>query len=341
MVKLEVDDGDLSMLMIMGVTGAGKSYFINQLVGKQVVEESDSLHSCTQQCQLVPATIAGNKTLVIDTPGFDDSKRSDTEILTEIANVLTAQYELGVKLKGIIYLHRISDTRYQSSAIKTLQMFQKICGTSAMKNVMLCTTRWDGVGATLGAKREKQLKDDFWAYMVHNGSTMTRFYGDDDSARTIAGQLLCRNTVVLDIQRELSEEGLNLNETTAGQFIGNNLQDLEKKYKEELVELEEMKRQLRESDRAMRLQLQEDWEKERERLRRVQEQQVSLVQPTAENVREEITKKRSKMKKIMGFVPLALSVFAALIGIPPGLTVGLTNWMTGDDGNGSLLDLFS
>ncbi|EPS39061.1 hypothetical protein H072_7152 [Dactylellina haptotyla CBS 200.50] len=341
MVKISTEDEDLNMLMVMGVTGAGKSYFINQLVGKKIVEESDSLHSCTQQCQLVPATIAGHKTLIIDTPGFDDSKRTDTEILTEIANVLTAQYELGVKLKGIIYLHRITDTRYQSSAIKTLQMFQKICGSDAMKNVTLCTTRWSEVGANLGAKREKQLKEDFWAYMVHNGSAMTRFYGDEDSARTIAAQIICKNTIVLDIQKELSEEGLNLNETTAGQFIGNNLQDLEKKYREELSDLEEMKQKLRENDRAMRLQIQQDWENEKERLRRIQEQQVSLEQPTAANIRQEITKKRGKLDKIMGFLPLAFGVFGALIGIPPGVTVGITNWMTGDDGNGSFFDLFN
>jgi predicted GTPase len=34
------------MILVMGVTGAGKSYFINQLAGSKVVEEGDSLDSC-------------------------------------------------------------------------------------------------------------------------------------------------------------------------------------------------------------------------------------------------------------------------------------------------------
>jgi ABC-type uncharacterized transport system ATPase component len=35
-----------SMVVVMGVTGAGKSYFINQLAGKQVVQEGSYLDSC-------------------------------------------------------------------------------------------------------------------------------------------------------------------------------------------------------------------------------------------------------------------------------------------------------
>ena len=37
----------LCMVVVMGVTGAGKSYFINKLAGRKVTEEGDSLHACT------------------------------------------------------------------------------------------------------------------------------------------------------------------------------------------------------------------------------------------------------------------------------------------------------
>lgn len=36
----------LNMILIMGVTGAGKSYFINQLAGRTLVEEGADLESC-------------------------------------------------------------------------------------------------------------------------------------------------------------------------------------------------------------------------------------------------------------------------------------------------------
>ena len=35
-----------SMIVVMGVTGAGKSYFVNQLAGRNVVEEGANLDSC-------------------------------------------------------------------------------------------------------------------------------------------------------------------------------------------------------------------------------------------------------------------------------------------------------
>jgi ABC-type uncharacterized transport system ATPase component len=37
-----------SMVVVMGVTGAGKSYFINKLAGKEVVKEGPDLESCRQ-----------------------------------------------------------------------------------------------------------------------------------------------------------------------------------------------------------------------------------------------------------------------------------------------------
>ena len=36
----------LCMVVIMGVTGAGKSHFINKLAGKKITAEGDSLHAC-------------------------------------------------------------------------------------------------------------------------------------------------------------------------------------------------------------------------------------------------------------------------------------------------------
>jgi len=35
-----------AMIVVMGVTGSGKSYFINQLAGRNVVEEGAGMRSC-------------------------------------------------------------------------------------------------------------------------------------------------------------------------------------------------------------------------------------------------------------------------------------------------------
>jgi translation initiation factor RLI1 len=48
LVEMEGKCDAPSMVVVMGVTGAGKSYFINQLAGKEVVQEGSNLDSCKQ-----------------------------------------------------------------------------------------------------------------------------------------------------------------------------------------------------------------------------------------------------------------------------------------------------
>jgi predicted GTPase len=53
---------------------------------------SNSLGSCTQEVQLAPEFVLdGRKVSLIDTPGFDDTNKSDAEIVQIIAAFLEAQ----------------------------------------------------------------------------------------------------------------------------------------------------------------------------------------------------------------------------------------------------------
>ena len=80
-----------------------------------------------------------------DTPGFDDSSRSDTDVLKNIVYWLGAMREKSIKLSGIIYLHRITDTRVGGLAWRNLRMLQKLVGADKMANVLLVSTRWEEV----------------------------------------------------------------------------------------------------------------------------------------------------------------------------------------------------
>jgi hypothetical protein len=267
---------------------------------------------------------------VIDTPGFDDTERTDSEILTEIARILTAQYELGVQLKGVIYLHRITDIRYSRSAIKTFEIFKKICGDKPLKNVLLVTSRWSDVDQGTGSSRERQLKEKFWAYMLGRGSNMSRFHGDRDSAIGLVSQLISKDPVVLELQEQL-KSGKRLDETDAGAYVNDNLEQMKAKYESELADLQRLKQELLDSDRAMKRQIQRDWEMESQRLRMAQEQQASLQRPVSAEVRNEINSaknKRSGVMKVLPFIPSVLSLLGLFVGVPPGLTELLTSWFS-------------
>ena len=88
----------------MGATGTGKStvgsvflsptglltsaQFVNLVSGSNL-PVGEGLLSCTAQVQTSPTfELAGRNVTLIDTPGFDDTLQTDTEILRRIATYL-------------------------------------------------------------------------------------------------------------------------------------------------------------------------------------------------------------------------------------------------------------
>jgi hypothetical protein len=167
--------------------------------------------------------------------------------------------------------------------------------------------------------------------MVSKGSNMSRFHGDRDSAVSLVSQLLCKKPVVLEIQSELNVEKRRLDHTAAGSYVSENMEDLKVKYEEELVALERLKQDLLESDRAMKRQLQKDWDNEIKKLKDVQQEQVNLQRPVDQEVREEIKnakKKKSGLAKLLPFIPAVINILGMFVGIPPGVTSLLTSWFS-------------
>lgn len=111
------------------------------------------------RCKIGPYNVT-----LVDTPGFDDTYRSDTEILKTIASWMKDAYDEKTRLTGIIYLHRISDNRMFGSSLKNLRMFRSLCGTENLSYVILATTIWDKVNAGEGRAREAELlfNDQWW-----------------------------------------------------------------------------------------------------------------------------------------------------------------------------------
>lgn len=227
----------------------------------------------------MPVTIGNSQALLVDTPGFDDTMRTDSEILAEIARTLAAQYALGLQLSGVIYIHRITDVRYSRSAVKTFEIFKKICGLEALGNVLLVTSRWDNVDASLGAHRERNLKDKFWAYMISHGSNISRFYGDRSSAVSLVSQLLCHDRTVLQLQKELVDEGLQLDATSAGTYVDESLENLKQQSRDELASLQRLQQELPRNSEALERQIRLNLEQESSRVKALQEQQNNLRRP--------------------------------------------------------------
>ncbi len=173
---------------------------------------------------------------MIDTPGFDDSEVSDTEILTRIAFWMSDSYDDNELLSGLIYLHPISDNRMSGGSKKNLRMFRKLCGDENLGNVMLGTTMWENTPEADGELREKQLKENYWKEMIDHGSTVARISRNSDDASRLVRRLLKqkkKDTILPKLQKEFGKERKTLGQTEVGKFIQEDIEKFKRKLEEQ------------------------------------------------------------------------------------------------------------
>jgi hypothetical protein len=188
----------------------------------------------------------GRTGYLIDTPGFDDTTRSDSEVLKDIAYFLANLYYKSKKLSGLIYLHRIIDPKMGGSAVKNLNIFQKMCGQTAFPSIMLVSNMWEELrpengGTSVGERREAELlsNDSFWGTMQKGGSRVMRHSGTANSAQAILSEMVNQKRVILEIQRQMVDQNLPLVKTVAGEFLEKEFTEIRKQQEDELRELKE------------------------------------------------------------------------------------------------------
>ena len=185
---------------------------------------------------------------LIDTPGFDDTDRSDVEILTQIANYLSVSYANSIYISGIILLHRISDNRFSGSSRRNITMFKELVGEMAYENVAIATTMWWNGEHEMNLKKEKELQDEHFSDILSSGGTLFRLTGgleavDSAGAREQAMDIIAHlmlkakeGPVVLRIQNEMVDETLALNRTAAGKVVETAVEVSRKEFEAQLQE---------------------------------------------------------------------------------------------------------
>ncbi|RMJ20287.1 hypothetical protein CDV36_000084 [Fusarium kuroshium] len=249
----------------MGVTGSGKSNFLQHLVGKEGEKGpvvGHSLSSCrftiggfgrvsydasgTQKTEMYECRLGNKQVVFFDTPGFDDTYRGDADVLADVAQVLSSAYKNNLKLNGIIYLHRIKDERMTNAIMRNLTMFRSLCGDAAFQNVVLATTFWDELqDQSKGEDREQQLlaRGEWWGYMTAKGSKNMRFHNTRESALDIISKVIDLDIVTLQVQEEMVNRGLEVEHTTAGETLNSELVEQRKAFEKALQTLHQEKEQ--------------------------------------------------------------------------------------------------
>ena len=194
----------------------------------------------------------GHKVYLIDTPGFNDTNRSDIDTLSVLATYLGASYANGVRIHGILMLHPISDNRMSGSSMRNLDMMKAMCGFASYSTLAIATTMWSEK-SPLCEQREAQLlsEERFFGRFISRGATTFRHnekgrlgsLEEITSARRIVTHLILQSEKhlpeVLELQREIIDQGKVIGETKAGIVIAGDLYKARQAHKLELKKLKQ------------------------------------------------------------------------------------------------------
>ncbi|KIK57233.1 hypothetical protein GYMLUDRAFT_263288 [Collybiopsis luxurians FD-317 M1] len=238
-------------IILLGATGTGKTTFTN-LAGGSKFLVGDGLESCTSQVQFHTFDFQGTDVTLIDVPGFDDTSKSDIDVLKIISDFLVVEYKAKRLLTGILYFHRITDVRMGGASKRNYTMFQKLCGPEACKNVAIVTTRWDDQDLEVLQSRLNELKTKptLFKSTLDGGGAIFKHDATSQSAHAILQYLLSptREAVPLAIQRQMIDEQKELAETDAGEELHRDIMKQMEKHRKEMKELMELMEEAKEDE---------------------------------------------------------------------------------------------
>ncbi|RXW12389.1 hypothetical protein EST38_g13466 [Candolleomyces aberdarensis] len=239
------------VIPIMGPPGAGKSSFINSLLRhlgspRHVkVGENLSSTSCTREVESIIIEgqtnhwkrIKDHRVVLVDTPGFGDTQSEDFEVLQRIARGLEQSYRKKMVLGGVIYMHDISQDQFVGIDRRNLEMFNHLCGDSALDKVVLVTSKWGRASQQDFDKREGELKGKQWKTMIDGGARVERLVAGEEQAsawgivRSILDRVETREiqqtkSEGLQIQRELVNRQKYLPQTHAARELRAQLEQM-------------------------------------------------------------------------------------------------------------------
>lgn len=138
-------------------------------------------------------------------------------------------YRKRMPIGGVLYLHDISLKRFTGTARRNLEMFRRLCGEDALKNVVFVITSWQMASPDDRDRREQQLKSSHWKPMMDKGASVRRFLEIEDSAWEILNIFLQPGHLAhmdrLLIQQEVVDRRLLVPDTEAGKALLLTLQE--------------------------------------------------------------------------------------------------------------------
>ena len=189
------------VIVVLGSTGAGKTSFIKSVTGADLeighsLLSSKSLNytitsfitllisTATKDILAVPYKIGHQDVTLVDTPGFDDSHLTESDISYSIIRWMKNTYHNRYVLSGVISIGRITDFRLHFPS----RPLHKVADLS---NVIFATNAWEEIPQALAERREEE-RISYVDYMITNGSVVARILNDTEDTKRLVKLLLAR-----------------------------------------------------------------------------------------------------------------------------------------------------
>ncbi|KAK7967833.1 uncharacterized protein PG986_002110 [Apiospora aurea] len=192
----------------------------------------------TKNLQGAERVVDGQKFILIDIPGNNDSDGEDVPLFIKMSEWLYGAHKTGEHLNGIIYGELISEPRVNKADHELDELLKAIVGKTQFNRVAIVTSMWNRQVFQYAAQHESARMDGgnaVWRDLLDEGATTFRCHHTEDSALRVLRHFLPSSKFPpqpVQLQQELLRSGGSLNETSAGRLfalsVAVRVSDLEK-----------------------------------------------------------------------------------------------------------------